>query len=163
MNMKRSLLIGVSVASAGLAGVGGVGVASAMTQTDTNSTSIVEKIASKFNLNKDEVQKVFDEVHEERHAEMQERQQERLTQAVTDGKLTQEQADHITAATKEISELMQQAKSSDTNETVRAEVREKVAALRDWAKENDVDMKYIGHGGRGGHHGGMNTDTTTES
>lgn len=163
MNMKRSLLIGVSVASAGLAGVGGVGVASAMTPTDTNSTSIVEKIASKFNLDKDEVQKVFDEVHEERHAEMQAKQQERLTQAVADGKLTQEQADHIMTSTKEITELMQQAKSSDANETVRAEVREKVDALRDWAKENDVDMKYIGHGGRGGHHGGMNTDTTAES
>lgn len=162
MNMKRSLLIGVSVASAGLAGVGGVGVASAMTPTDTNSTSIVDRIASKFNLNKDEVQKVFDEAHKERYTEMQAKQQERLEQAVTDGKLTQEQADHITAATKEISTLMQQAKSSGNSETVRTQIRDKVDALRDWAKENDIDMKYIGHGGRG-YHGGMNASTSAES
>lgn len=162
MNMKRSLLIGVSVASAGLAGIGGAGVASALSPTDTGSTSIVDKLASRFSLDKDEVQKVFDEAHQERHLKMEARQQERLAQAVADGKLTQAQADYITAATKEISELMQQAKSSETSDAVRTQVREKAESLRDWAKENDIDMKYIGHGGRG-YHGGMNASTSAES
>ena len=97
---KRTLLAGAAIAAVGMGTLGTVGLASAATANDgSTGTSIVDKLVSKFNLSKEDVQAVFDEDRTERQAEMKANQQERLAQAVTDGTLTQEQADHIKTAT----------------------------------------------------------------
>jgi hypothetical protein len=148
--MKRSLLVGATLATVTLAGIGGVGVVSAATtDSATQGTSIVDKLATKFNLNKNEVQAVFDAEHKERHAEMQAERKERLAEAVKADDITQEQADHITKALAEIEVLRGDTNPKDLSDDVRKQIKEKMDALRDWAEENDVDMKQIGHGGRG--------------
>lgn len=145
--IKKKLVILGAAATIGLAGLGSAGLAVA--ETGEDGSSLVAKIAQKFNLNQDEVQAVFDEERAEHHAERETKFKERLAQAVTDGKLTQEQADKIQAKHEEMQTVMEslQDKSKD-------ERREAMHANRDelkqWAEDNDIPEEYLRMGGRGG-------------
>ncbi len=88
---------------------------------------------------------------------MKANQQERLAQAVTDGKLTQGQADYIKATVAEIDALRGTGSPEDQDDTVRDQVKAKIDALRTWAEDNNIDMRYVmgGHGGPGGPGGRM--------
>jgi hypothetical protein len=152
--MKRSMLVGATAATLGLAGLTGIGMASAATAATTGQTSLIEKLATKFNLNKDEVTAVFTADHQAREAQMAADQAKRLAQAVTDGKLTQAQADYITNAQKEIKALRGDTAPDQETDATRTSIRTKMDALRTWATSNNVDQQYIGMGGHGGH-GGM--------
>lgn len=146
--IKQSLMVGATVATLGL-GFAGAGLANASSTTD-GQTTLIEKLASKFNLNKDEVAAVFTADRQEHQGEMQAKQAERLAQAVTDGKLTQAQADYIANAQKEIHSLMSASDPQNQSDAQRDAVRTKIDALRDWATTNNVDMQYVGPGGHGG-------------
>lgn len=155
MKHQRPILIGAALATATLIGVGSVGAVSAATDNSTNgASSIVDKLASKFNLNKDEVQAVFDEERKQHQAEHQAEQKQHLAQAVTDGTLTQAQADYITKAQAEIKSLMGDGRPDQLDEAARQQIRDKMAALRTWADDNNVDMRYVMGGGRGHGPGG---------
>lgn len=148
---KKALVAGAAVAAIGMMAAGSVGLASAATSNSNagSGNSIVEKLATKFNLNKDEVQAVFDEEHEARKAEMKQHQQERLAQAVEDGKLTQEQADHITQVRNEIEALVGDSRPGELSDETRQQIKDKMEALRDWAEENSIDLRHVGPGGPG--------------
>lgn len=152
MKMKRRVLVGAAVAAAAVGSVGGAGIASAATNSSASDSSIVDKIASKFNLKKADVQAVFDENHKAREAEREANQKQRLADAVTDGKLTQAQADHITSVFNEIKTLRGDTAPMDLSDSVRQQIKDKLDTLRDWAKTNNIDMKYVmgGHGGMRG-------------
>lgn len=144
-----------ALAVAGITAVtfGGIGVASAATDSSTNrEPSLVSKIASKFNLDKSEVQAVFDEAHTERHARMQEKRAEALKDAVREGELTQAQADHITAVWAEIEALMGGTAPHDQSDEARQAIKEKMDELKSWAEEEGLEMHEI-MGGPRGHHG----------
>jgi hypothetical protein len=127
---------------------------SALSGDTGSSTSIVEKIASKFNLNKAEVQKVFDEERTVHEAEHQQAMKDRLAQAVKDGKLTQDQADKITAKQAEMKAYMDSLKDK-THEERHMAMESKRTELEQWAKDNNIPTEYLGKmGGRGGHGGG---------
>src|SRR6266540_5158595 len=103
MRMKKPLLIAGAVTSIGLAGVGGIGVASAATtSSDTNGNNLVDKIAATFNLDKSKVQAVFDSKGQAREAEHRAQTEKVLSQLVTDGKITSAQKDAILAKQKEL-------------------------------------------------------------
>jgi hypothetical protein len=155
MNMKQPLLIGASIITVAAGSLGTIGLASAATDNSSNSgSSIVDKIATKFNLDKDDVQAVFDQHRSEKHAQMKADQKERLAQAVNDGKLTQAQADYITKTLDEIGSLIGNTTPEQQSSSVREQIKAKMDALRDWAETNNVDKQYIGHlgHGSGGHH-----------
>ncbi len=156
MNIKQPIIATAALAIVSLAGIGGVTAASAMTNSNSgDGTSIVDKIASKFNLNAADVKAVFDEDRAAHDTERKADQAERLKTAVTDGKLTQEQADYITKALAEIDTLRGNSTPGDTDDTTRDQIKAKMDALRTWADDNNVDMQYLGHGGhRGGGFGG---------
>ncbi|HEY1064308.1 MAG TPA: hypothetical protein VGE30_03360 [Candidatus Saccharimonadales bacterium] len=154
MKVKRSLIVGAAVATATLGALAGAGVVSAATDNTKSETSIVDKLASKFNLNKDEVQAVFDEDRAAHRAEREADQKERLAQAVSDGKLTQAQADHVTAALNDIRELRGDAKPRTLSDEARDRIKDKMDALRDWAKQNNIDLEYVMPGHIPGGHGG---------
>jgi hypothetical protein len=171
---KRTLIAGAAVAAISLAGVGSVGLASAATSDSTNGTSIVDRLATKFNLSKTDVQAVFDEDRSAHEADMQQHMEERLTQAVTDGKLTQDQADHIKQVAAEIKTLVGNKRPDEMDDATRQQVKDKLDALRTWAQQNNVDMQYLmvggpgmGHGmggpGRGDQPGGWNSDGGSSS
>ncbi len=165
MNLrKRTLLASAAVAAVGIGTLGTMGMASAATPAeDGGSSSIIDKLVSKFSLNKEEVQAVFDEARTERETEMKANQAERRAQAITDGKLTQEQADYITKAVAEIDALRGDSSPEDKDDTVHDQVKAKMDALRTWAEDNDVDMQYVmgGHGGGPGGRGGPRPDDTS--
>lgn len=155
MNIKKPLLATGALAVVSLAGLGTAGIASATTDTSTSSgSSIIEKLATKFNLNTDEVKAVFEEDRTAREAERAADRATDIADAVKDGDITQEQADHITAALKEIDTLRGATSPRDEDDTVRDQIRDKMDELRDWMEDNDVDMDLLGHGGHKGGFGG---------
>ena len=113
--------------------VGATSFASA--ESGSGSNSIIDKIATKFNLNKDEVKAVFDEEHAARQAERLADVSQDLQKAVDAGELTADQKALIETKLKE-------------TQTARDAER---TALETWANDNGVDVKYVMMGGR---HGG---------
>lgn len=160
--VKKGLLVGASVATVGMSSFG---MAAAATSSSTNpDNSLVSKIASKFNLDKSEVQAVFDENHQERMQEMKTKRAEALKQAVTDGKLTQKQADHITAVWKQIDSLMGDKRPDQQSSATRKAIKTKMDNLRTWAKNQGIDLSSIeGLGGPRGGHGGHGRGQDSES
>ena len=143
--MKKKLLLSAAVVT--LAGLSYFGTGYTFAQsTDSQSTTLVQKIATKFGLNQADVQAVFDEQRDEHHQQMQNRFEEKLTQLVKDGKLTEEQKTKIIA---KFSEVKQQ------NDTTREEMRDKTPEerkaahdkrqeeLKTWAEANGIDANVL--------------------
>lgn len=84
--------------------VGGLFVTRSISAQESGNaaSSLVAKIAQKFNLNQDEVQSVFNEFHTERQQERMTQVEARLTQAVTDGKISDNQKQAILSKVKEM-------------------------------------------------------------
>jgi hypothetical protein len=148
--VKKNLLV---VATAATLSLGALVPVAAMAQSDTstNGTSIVDKIASKFNLNKADVQKVFDEERATREAEREQDAKDELAALVKAGTLTQAQADKITAKRTEIKadmEANRDAMKDKTEAERKATMDAKKAELDKWASDNGIDAKYLmpGHG-----------------
>ncbi len=163
MKIKKSLLVAGAVTSISLAGVTGLGVASAATNTTANNgeSSLIDKIAAKFSLNKNEVKAVFDADHAEHEADQQKKAEEALTQAVKDGKITSAQKDLILAKQKEIKSAMdsdRDAMKDKTGAERKTAMEQKRTELESWAKTNNIPTEYLRYvmgGGRGhGSHGG---------
>lgn len=152
MNIKKPLLVLGAVTGIGLAGVTGLGVASAA-PSNSGTDSIIDRIATKFNLNKDQVAAVFEEEKAARQAEHQQKAEERLTQAVKDGKITEEQKTKILAKLEELKSNREAMKDKTPAER-RAAMQERRASLEQWAMDNNIPMQYL-HFGMGGHHGHM--------
>ena len=167
--MKKQLIAAGVAATIGLTGLG-AGVANAATSTDTKTdpmSSLVDKISSKFNLNKDEVQKVFDEQKQTMQTEREAEVKSDVAKLVTDGKLTQTQADAINAKRAELQKERGSNKDSFKDMTAdqrKAEMDKKKTELEAWAKENNISTEYLryvmghGPGGPGGHMGPRSED-----
>ena len=163
-SMKRTLMVGGAVATIGIASLGSAGLVSAATSSsaDNPKQSLIDSIASKFNLNKDEVKKVFDENHAAREAEHKQKMTDRLAQAVKDGALTQEQADKLTAKLQEMHDAREanrdsmKDKSKEERKAARQAERD---AFKQWLRDNNIPEEFggpMGMKGEGrGRHGGM--------
>ncbi|EKD86122.1 MAG: hypothetical protein ACD_37C00459G0003 [uncultured bacterium] len=134
--------------------------ASADDSLNTHDT-IVQKIADKFGLNKDEVQKVFDEERTARQAEMQTKNAERLDQLVKDGRITEAQKTLILNKQKELQAKHQANRDSFKDKApgeMKTQMEAERTALEAWAKENGINIEYLHGGGKfmiksGGPHG----------
>lgn len=132
MNRKKSLIIASAIAATGLIGLGGAGLVSAATDT-SSSDSLVDKIATKFNLKKADVQAVFDQDQAERQAEREADFSDHLQSLVDDGK--------ISAAQKTLIE--------NKHKELEAARKTEMDNLKTWASQNNVDLKYLMGGPRG--------------
>jgi hypothetical protein len=158
---KKLVALGIA-AAVGTVGVTGVGVANAVTKNGTDPmSSLVDALASKFNLNKTDVQKVFDEQHATMEATHEQEVKDKLAQLVKDGKLTQAQVDKIIAKQAELKKEREANKDSmkdKTREEMKSAMEAKRTALETWAKDNGIPTEYlrfvIGHGGHGHGPGG---------
>lgn len=158
--MKKSLLIAASAATIGLASIAGVGLASA--SSHNGQDGLVDKLVAKFHLNKSEVQSVFDAQRTENQAERQAEMKTRLETAVKDGKLTQAQADAITAHQASEQSFRDSLKDK-TPEERQAAMKDHRASEQQWAKDNGIPAGFLrpdgmGHGPRGGGMGHMGED-----
>lgn len=155
-SMKKALLVTGATTIVGLASFAGVANA-ATSGSSTSGDSLVDKIATKFNLNKSDVQAVFDADRTEHDAERQQKLEERLSQAVTDGKITSEQKDEILAKLKDMQTYMDSIKDKSEDEK-RSLMKTKMDELKKWAEDNNLsDYMPMGHGpgGPGGRGGDM--------
>ncbi|QQS21367.1 MAG: hypothetical protein IPL87_02545 [Candidatus Moraniibacteriota bacterium] len=130
--------------------------------------SIIDRLVSKFNLNKSEVENVFQEERamrqEARQKEMTARLEDQLVQAVKDGKISEEQK----ALVLKKHEEMRAARMADfekrrtlTKEERRSESQKRRNDMKAWLSENNIPEDIMGMGMRGekgsgmGHRGGM--------
>lgn len=158
--LAKSLVIGGVLGTVGLTSLAGVSIASAETTTAPTSSdpmsSLVQKIASKFNLNKDEVQKVFDEDKTARETQREEKIAKRLQGLVDAGTITNTQKTAIEAKLKEL-KTAREANRTEMKNLSDAErqskMDEKKNELESWAKEQGIDLSKLkgifgGPGGR---------------
>ncbi len=140
-----------------------IGTAAATTtmvsaQDAIGANSIVAAVAAKFNLNQSDVQAVFDEQKTKHHAELKAAMDQKLTQAVTDGKITEAQKQAIITHFSEMKEKRVgpgQFKEM-TGEERKAFHEQKQAEMDAWLSQNgltrEVLQDVMGHpkfGGRG--------------
>lgn len=160
--LRKPVKLAVVAAGASIIALtGGAGVLAA-TDSGTSGTnpesSLVDKLVAKFGLNKSDVQAVFDQERSERQAEHQQQLTDRLTQAVTDGKLTEDQKSQILAKQQELQTFMDSLRGK-TMEERRTAMDGKRTELEQWATTNSIPEEYarfaIGMGGRHGGPGGQ--------
>lgn len=142
MNIKKPLLVLGAATGIGLAGVTGIGVASATTSKTGGTDTIIDKIATRFNLKKEDVAAVFDEERAAHKAERQQQVEERLTQAVQDGKLTEEQKAKVLAKLEEL-KVKREAWKGKTPEERRQAKQDLRQELKQWAKDNNIPLSYL--------------------
>lgn len=126
--------------------------------TDTNKVSMVKQLAQKLGIEESKIQTAMDSIHADRQAEMQKQMEARLIQAVTDGKITEQQKQLILKKHQEIQaerEANRETIKNLTPEQRRAEMQEHKSEMEAWAKENGIDMSLFfgGMGSKGGMRG----------
>lgn len=129
MKANKPALLAAAVATLGVATLMGANTVSAQTTGD----SLIDKVATRFNLNRDEVEQAFEEYQDERHEERMKDVAEYLQEKVDAGSITAEQKTLIETKLAEM---------HDEHEADRE-------ALQQWADDNDVSMRYLmgrGHG-----------------
>lgn len=171
--MKKNLAIALTASALTLGGAAGVGIAQSNVSAAENNTatssqtarqdhmsSLVDALVKKFNLKKADVQAVFDANREQMHAQHEADAKTRLAQLVKDGKLTQEQADKITAKRAEIQKEREANRSAGTRPS-ESDMQTKRTELDKWFSDNNIPTEYRhlvmggGHRGPGGHGGRM--------
>lgn len=152
--LRKNILLSVL----GLTLIGGIliGVTSVSAQDATGkSSSIIQKLAQRFNLQEADVKAVFDEEHQARPAQMKAALEQRLAQAVADGKITEAQK---TAILSKFSEMKATKPNigqfkDQTPEQRKQAMEQKKSELETWAKENGLTLEtlqsLIGYGGKG--------------
>ena len=136
---------------------GGLFGVSAMAATNNTDDTLAGRIATKFNLNKDDVQKVVTDYRSEQRtahqADHHKKLEERLTQAVKDGKITEAQKTKILDYLKSQQSFFDSLK--DKSEADRKTAMEAHRSeVKKWAADNGIDEQYVlGMGPGRGHMG----------
>ncbi len=168
MNIKKSVLIASVVGVIGLSTIG----ATALASSTGKGNSLVDKIAKQFHLKTEDVQKVFDQDKADHKAAMEQKYEDRLTQAVKDGKLTEDQKIKILAKHKELVaqfeaqreankdkrdefENMTEAERKTLHDQRKAAMDKLKSDISTWEKDNNIPPGYLGFGGMKQGHGGL--------
>lgn len=158
----KQLIVASIVGTIGMAGLATAGIANAETSSsssDNPMSSLVDKIASTFNLDKSKVQEAFDSERTERETQHEQQRAEKLQALVDAGTITKAQKTAIETKLKEMKAERETNKDSlkDLSEDERkAKMDEKREALDTWAEEQGIDLSKLHgvFGGPGGGHGG---------
>jgi len=116
--------------------------------------TLVQKISDTFHLNKDDVQNVVTKHRSDHMAKRQSNYEDLLSQAVKEGKLTDVQKSLILVKRKELADEVKSKKDTLKNMTPeerKAAMQKQKQALKDWAKQNNIDLTWLmpGFGMRG--------------
>ena len=148
---KKPMLV---AALAGLIGVSSLGVSQAVHAQSDGHNPLVDKIAAKFNLNKDDVAKVFDENRTEHATERKQEVEQELNQAVANGQITSQQKDEVISKLKELKSFFRSLKDKSPSERKTALEARHIELLK-WAKDNHIPKRFITprgmHDGSGSH------------
>lgn len=146
---------------AAIIGIGGLSLANrASADTTHPHESIIERLAAKFNLNKSDMESVFDEERKAHQTEMSAKLEERLAQAVTDGKITEAQKALILEKHQELQsqrESERETWQNMTREERRTEMQKRHDELNAWLEANNIPTDLFpefGNMNGNGRHGG---------
>ncbi len=143
MTIARTLStvgIGAAIVAGSMFAVSAANAQSGGGVSDDRATAIAEKLG----VDSDQVKEAFEEVHAEKKAEREEQKAERLAGLVSDGTLTQEQADSLTAKHAELRETMQALKDSGASrEEIRKQMKTAKEEFKTWAEEQGIDLEAI--------------------
>lgn len=150
IKQKRLFVSTLALAVLVLAGVASV---SSVKADDETYRPIITRLAEKFNLDEEEVKKVFDEERADRYAKRQAGFEEMLDQAVLDGKITEDQKLEILALHTQLEEEREN-RASMTFEERKEAMEQHHEAMLAWQEENDIDLHgLLGQPKFRGHHG----------
>lgn len=147
--MKNKILLTLAAATvlgAGLFTSRQVFAQETVQSAENPMTSLVQRIAQKFNLQESEVQAVFDQDRQERQAQHEATAEAQLTQLVTDGKITEAQKQLIIQKRNELHEKRQNemdTRKAMTREERHSGMETERQALEDWAEQNNIDLQYL--------------------
>ncbi len=136
------MLIAGALTAVGLATTFGLKTVLAQS-SNSNKSSLVDKISSTFNLDRAEVQKVFDQDRQERNAKQEANFEKRLNSAVAEGKLTKLQADELKSKLAELKKFKEDLKEMSEVERHQA-LKSKQDELKKWLEENNIPEEYTG-------------------
>ena len=142
----RTLILPAAALVVGAGITGAVAVHAASDISSNSMSNLAQAIATKFSLNQTEVEQVIKEHHTQMHAQHQQAFKDRLQQAVTDGKLTQEQIGKITAKLQELESQRESLKASLESKTpseVRAIMEQQKQQLQQWAADNAIPTEFL--------------------
>ena len=144
----------------GLSGAAGIGAVSAEATSSSADpmASLVDKLVAKFNLNKEEVESVFNESRAEMETQREKEQSERLQELVDEGTITAAQKTAIEAKVAELKEQREGNRESFKNLSDgerKSKMEEERSSLEAWAKEQGLDLSklhgiFVGGRGPGG-------------
>ena len=118
----------------------------AMSFQGSHRGELVEKIASRFHLEKPELEKVFGEHHEKMRLERLAKFEAQLDELVGRGKITKEQKVKILAKLEELAKNMSKESSTmsnSTHEQRRDFMKNKREELKNWAKTENIPLGSI--------------------
>lgn len=156
MASKRVLAIAGAFTTVGLASI--IGLASVSAESQNSPTGLVDKIAQRFNLNKSDVQKVFDENRSEHQAARQQHYEYRLSQAVKDGKLTEDQKTKLLDKLNEL-QSREEDLEDKTSQQRYQNIEQDHDALKQWAQDNNIPQRYLPGSMHGSRPMGIHGDT----
>ena len=114
------------------------GVNAVKADEESSTHPMVQALVERFNLNEDEVETFFSEQKEERHQVVQQNKEDRLSEAVSDGVITEEQKSALTEKWGEMHEENMQERQSHRDE------------MQAWMENEGIDhdalMEYAGFG-----------------
>lgn len=155
MSKLKTALFASAIASTSILGIG----ATTLATTSEPQDDFASKIATRFNLSKEEVKKFLNEEHQAREQEREKRMSETLQKKVDDGTITAEQKQKLEAKLKELHEVRKKEKeqnqgSRPSREEMKAKHDTQKAELEKWASENGIDLeKVLPRIGEGRKHG----------
>lgn len=117
-------------------------IAQAIAYDGGNYISLPQKIAERFNLNFDEVQSFFNEIHQKRIQQAQERVEIKLNEALLNGKITQAQKEAILVKIKELYQKKEDLNCLSFKER-RSRRQELQKEMKDWADQNGIDFGFL--------------------
>ncbi|GIW63635.1 MAG: hypothetical protein KatS3mg091_437 [Patescibacteria group bacterium] len=112
--------------------------------TADSTDTLIDRLAQRFKLNRQEVQQVFDEYRQEKLAKKQKHFQTYLDQAVTDGKITEEQKQKILEKNQEMQQQIQELKNLDW-QTKKERMSQIKQDYQNWLKENNIPLDVFPH------------------
>jgi hypothetical protein len=178
MKLTKKQLISAAAITVLAGGIGLSSISMVSAQTGTNQDreeTLASRIATKFNINKDEVKAEIkaqhDENRAEHEAEMKQNRETQLQKLVDSGKITADQKTAIIAKMDEMHTKMEELRN---NGKTKEENKEAHKALHDefktWVESQNINMDDIrpegkeDKGGRRGmHRGGMMEDDPDQS
>jgi polyhydroxyalkanoate synthesis regulator phasin len=154
-NMKNKKVLLTALALAGAVTVGGVALTSSVQAASDDATHpLVQQLAERFNLNPDDVEQFMQDHREQRRAERHARMEEHLTEAVTNGTITEAQKQALLAKKEEMRAQHEAIKDlpQDERRDAHRQLREE---MKEWAESQGIDLQSLmeDHGGKRKDHG----------